>query len=78
MYRRQIEGEILTLVPTGWTYKYTFVLYDKESNTLWYPKGNDLWGIQGRYFQKLLPGVPHEVTRWGDWVRQHPQSQLLR
>jgi hypothetical protein len=78
VYRRQIEGQTLTLAPAGWTYKHTFVLYDKESETLWYPKGNDLRGIQGKYFQKLLPGLSHDVTRWGDWVKRHPQSQLLR
>jgi hypothetical protein len=78
VYRRRIEGQTLTLAPSGWTYHQTFVLYDKESGSLWFPQGRDLKGIQGRYFQKLLPGLPHEVTHWEDWLKKHPRSRLLK
>lgn len=78
MYRRQINGRTLTLAPSGWTYKQIFVLYDKESGSLWYPQGDSLHGIQGKDFREVLPGLPHEVTRWGNWVRKHPNSQLLK
>jgi hypothetical protein len=27
VYSRQIDGKTLTIVPTGWTYRNTFVLY---------------------------------------------------
>ena len=37
MYSREIDGQILTLDPSGWTYHRTFVLYDYETETLWYP-----------------------------------------
>ncbi|MBW1841122.1 MAG: DUF3179 domain-containing protein [Deltaproteobacteria bacterium] len=35
VYSREIDGRKLTLAPSGWTYKNTFVLYDKETGTLW-------------------------------------------
>ena len=72
MYNREIDGRELTLVPSGWTYERTFVLYDKETETLWYPYKNGLMGIQGRYFKRILPEFPHEVTRWKKWVKKHP------
>ena len=77
MYSRTVAGRTLTLVPSGWTYRRTFVLYDRESGTLWYPAKDGLRGIQGKYSQKLLPLLPYEKTRWGLWLRKHPNSRLL-
>jgi hypothetical protein len=78
VYSRQIDGQTLTLVPSGWTYNYTFVLYDKESGTLWYPYEKGLMGIQGKYFKQWLPRVSSKDTRWKDWVRKHPDSKILK
>ena len=36
MYSREIDGEILTLSAGGWTYGRTFVLFDYETESLWY------------------------------------------
>ncbi|MBW2581738.1 MAG: DUF3179 domain-containing protein [Deltaproteobacteria bacterium] len=63
-FSREIDGQTLTIVPSGWTYDSTFVLYDRETGTLWYPYKNGLLAIQGKYFKRILPEVPHEVTRW--------------
>jgi hypothetical protein len=77
VYSRAIDGQTLTLVPSGWTYKRTFVMYDRETETLWYHEKEGLRGIEGKYFQRLLPLLPHENTRWGSWVSQHPNSWLM-
>ena len=78
MYSRQIDGITLTLAPSGWTYENTFVLYDKETGTLWYPSEEGLKGIQGKYFGKVLPKIVSEDTRWGEWVERHPKSRILQ
>ncbi len=78
MYSRQIEGQTLTLAPSGWTYKYTFVLYDKETKTLWYPYRNGLMGIQGKYFKRVLPKLESNDTTWGNWQESHPKSLILK
>jgi hypothetical protein len=78
VYSRQIDGQTLTLVPSGWTYNYTFVLYDKETGTLWYPYEKGLMGIQGQYFKRWLPRVSSKDTRWKDWVGKHPDSKILK
>jgi len=77
VYGREIDGRTLTLVPSGWTYRRTLVLYDKETETLWYPDGEDLLGIQGPFVDRRLPGLGAEDTRWSDWVRRHPESRVL-
>jgi hypothetical protein len=33
VYSREIDGRTLTLVPSGWTYERTFVLYDRETDS---------------------------------------------
>lgn len=78
MYSRQIDGQILTLAPSGWTYKYTFVLYDKESGTMWYPYPNGLMGIQGKYFKRILPKLVSKDTTWKSWQKDHQKSLILK
>jgi hypothetical protein len=78
VYSRQIDGRTLTLVPSGWTYKSTFVLYDRETGTLWYPYKKGLMGIQGKYFKRWLPEIPSDDTQWRNWVKKHPGSKILK
>jgi hypothetical protein len=78
VYSRQIDGRTLTLAPSGWTYKRTFVLYDKETGSLWYPGEKGLKGIQGFYFNRRLPEVESERTSWRDWRRHHPATKLMK
>ena len=77
VYGREIDGQQLTLVPSGWTYRNTFVLYDKESETLWYPFEEGLMGIQGKYFKRWLEELPSEDTTWAKWQTKHPASKIL-
>ena len=36
MYSREIDGKTITIAPSGWTYERTFVLFDRETGSLWY------------------------------------------
>jgi len=78
VYSRSIDGRDITLVPSGWTYDSTFVLYDKETGSLWYPDKDGLRGIQGVYFKRRLPMLDFEDTRWDKWQKKHPQSRIMR
>jgi len=77
VYSREIEDLVLTLEASGWTYRQTFVLVDRETDTLWFPDNSDLQGIQGRFFKRELPGIPFELTTWKSWVETHPDSKLI-
>lgn len=77
VYSREIEDLVLTLEASGWTYKRTFVLVDRETETLWLPDNSDLQGIQGRFVKRKLPGIPSERTTWGRWVEMHPDTKLI-
>lgn len=80
MYSREIDGEILTLSASGWTYRNTFVLFDYETESLWYHlEGRDgLTCISGTYADRELEEFPSTLARWFDWVNDHPQSQYLK
>ena len=78
VYSREIDGRKLTIAPSGWTYDNTFVLYDKETNTLWYPYEDGLKGIQGHYFERWLPELNSEDTEWDEWRDDHPDSRILK
>jgi hypothetical protein len=78
VYSREIDGKALTLGPSGWTYKRTFVLYDKETGTLWYPFEEGLMGIQGFYFQRWLPKISSTDTTWRHWKQKYPSSKILK
>jgi len=77
VYNREIDGHSLTLSPSGWTYKRTFVLYDRETGSLWFPDSKGLLAIQGKYFQRRLPKIPFEETVWRNWSAKHPDSKIL-
>ena len=78
VYSRQIDGNTLILVPSGWTYKSTFVLYDRETGTLWYPYKKGLMGIQGKYFKRWLPEISSKTMQWKEWINKYPKSAILK
>ncbi|THB76013.1 MAG: DUF3179 domain-containing protein [Desulfobulbaceae bacterium] len=78
VYSRTLDGKTLTLAPSGWTYKNTFVLYDKKTMSLWYPERNGLRAITGPYLGKFLPEMKSSDTRWDRWLKMNPESKMLR
>ena len=79
MYSREIQGHVLTLSASGWTYNRTFVLYDYETESLWYhmPGENGLRCISGFYADKNLNEFESTQTRWSNWVALYPETQVL-
>ena len=79
MYSREIDGEILTLAASGWTYLSTFVLYDKETESLWYHfgEGGGLTCISGHYKDRFLRERESIKLRWNRWSELHPDTKYL-
>ena len=78
VYSRESDGQVLTLAPSGWTYKRTFVLYDKETGTLWYPQRSGLMGIQGKLFKKRLPMLESTDTKFHEWLKTNPTTRVMK
>jgi len=79
VYSREIDNEILTLSASGWTYRNTFVLFDYETESIWYHlSGTDgLTCISGNYADMVLEEFPSTLTRWDAWHEQNPQTKYL-
>lgn len=79
MYSREIDGQVLILSSSGWTYENTFVLFDYETESLWYhlPGEDGLTCIGGKYAGRKLEEFQSTKTRWNTWVRLNPGSKFL-
>lgn len=80
MYSRVTFGDKLTLSASGWTYNNTFVLFDYETESLWYHlAGKDgLTCISGFYADRELAEFESSLARWKNWVSANPESKLLK
>jgi len=79
VYSREIDGKVLTLSASGWTYRNTFVLFDYETESLWYHLGgtDGLTCINGVYADRHLEEFPSTFTRWNEWKGMHPETGIL-
>ena len=79
MYSREIDGNVLTLGASGWTYDYTFVLYDYQTESMWYhlPGEDGLTCISGTYADRKLEEFQSTKTRWNAWKNRNPSSKFL-
>ena len=80
MYSREIDDKVLTLSASGWTFDNTFVLFDYETESLWYhlPGEVGLTCISGQYADRKLAEFPSTKTRWNTWRDAHPTSKFLK
>jgi hypothetical protein len=80
VYSREIDGKILTLSASGWTYRDTFVLYDYETESLWYHlEGSDgLTCISGFYADRRLKEFRSSFIRWNEWFAENLDTKYLK
>lgn len=80
VFSREIDSRTLTLSASGWTYNDTFVLYDLETESLWYhlPGEIGLRCIAGFYADQKLTEFSSTFGRWSEWVALYPESKFLR
>lgn len=79
MYSRKIDGKVLTLASSGWTYDDLFILYDYETESMWYelPGTNALTCIAGFYVGRQLASLASEYVSWETWFNKHPNTLVL-
>ena len=80
VYSRVIDDETLTLAASGWTYANTFVLYDHQTESMWYHlSGTDgLTCIAGPFADRHLAEFPSFFIRWNAWKAQRPNTLFLK
>jgi hypothetical protein len=80
VYSREIDGKVLTLSASGWTYNRLFVLYDYESESIWYnlPYTNALACVAGPYEGRSLPEIASAYQPWAQWKDAYPDTKFLK
>ena len=80
MYSREIDGRVLTMTTSGWTYKRQHVLYDLETGSFWFHIGgtDNLTCIAGHYADRILPGANEFYGPWHEWKSDNPASKYLK
>ena len=57
---------------------HVFVLYDRDSNTVWYPGESTLQAVGGQRRGEEIPFLDEPApVALGDWMKDHPDSTVL-
>ncbi len=75
MFARSIEGQELTFGVSGKLIMNAVVLYDHQTESLWSQFLAE--GVQGPLTGARMEIVPSQLTTWGAWTAQHPDTLLL-
>ncbi len=71
----EAEGQPLTFGVSGLLYNSNLLLYDRETESLW---SQLQWrAVTGPMAGARLRLIPMTHTRWEDWRREHPGTQVL-
>jgi hypothetical protein len=74
-----VDGQTLTLSASGWTYFQTFVLFDYETESLWFCYGGDcrLTCVSGPHADRRMNTMMNVRRPWNKWREVHPDTKIL-
>lgn len=79
VYSREIDGEAVTFGTTGYTLNHVFVLYDRATQSVWYPLGDKaLDAVSGPRMGEKIEFIekPERMTL-AQWRELHPDTKVL-
>ena len=76
---REFDGRPTRFGTAGYTMDNLFVLYDRVSNSVWYPGDEaELLAVGGAMKGSRLPFVAEPApVSLGEWLDEHPDSTVL-
>jgi hypothetical protein len=75
VFAREIQGQTLTFGVSGKLIMNAVVMYDHQTDTLW--SQFLATGVDGPLAGTRMELLPSQLTTWGAWVEQHPDTKLL-
>ena len=75
VYSRDLDGQRLTLVVSGFLWEYSMVLIDAETRSLWTQVAGR--ALRGPLEGKRLTRLPTTVTTWSNWKALHPTTDVI-
>jgi len=76
VYARTVGDQTLTFGVSGMLYKDGFVMYDRQTGTLW--THVDGRAVRGKLLGRQLEIVPSVHATWKEWLALYPNSHVLR
>lgn len=79
VYGREVNDQVTTFGTTGYTFNNIFVLYDRLTDSVWYPlKDGAFNAIGGRRHGDRIPFLEKPpILKLGDWREAHPETDVL-
>lgn len=79
VYGREKNGEIDEFGVSGYVHKNTFLIYDRKTESLWYPLDDTQWtAISGPRKGETIPFIEEPpIETLGEWRKKHPDTVVL-
>lgn len=79
MYRREVDGQVAEFGTTGYTMNHVFVLYDRVTESVWYPLNDGtLDAVSGPEKGRQIPLLAEPgKMRLSAWQKLHPDTKVL-
>ena len=76
---RMIDGKTAEFGTTGYTKDNTFVLYDRVTDSIWWPMSDRSFdAVAGKKKGTVLPFLDKpKPIRLGHWAKKHPATLVL-
>ena len=75
MYAREVNGKVLSFGHAGILYRNSFVMYDRETESLWvHVTGRAESGARKGWQLRFMPS---SMTSWAAWKAAHPNTTVL-
>jgi hypothetical protein len=74
-FRRKVEGKVLSFGVSGLLHNSSFLLYDRETESLWLQFSGR--AIAGPMAGRKLERIPVRQELLGTWLSRHPLSRVL-
>lgn len=79
MYGREIDGRVVSFGTSGYTKDNVFVLYDRDTESVWYPlSDNTMDAVSGPRRGRSIPFLDQpERMPLAKWRALHPDTTVL-
>ena len=79
VYGREKDGEVDEFGVSGYVYKNKFLLFDRKTESLWYPLDDHRWtAISGPRQGETIPFAEEPpIVTLGEWRRKHLNTAVL-
>ncbi len=79
VHGREKSGQVDRFGVSGYVYKDVFVIFDRKTESLWYPLDDSKWtAIAGPRKGETIPFTAEPpVVTLGEWRKKHPDTVVL-